>query len=415
MWNRSTTSLMLGSALASFGAWIDFLAIMSLAAYVHQVNAWGMALVSALMLVPSMAIGARVGRWIDQHNPRTILVASLVLRTALTALLWWASSLVVLCVLVAARAVATVALEPASNALVARRVPHEWVPRYFGALGVWRNASKIAAPALGAVLASRWGEGAAIGASVAMTLLAAAAILCTGPNAVVAAPTTDHPTGNVGAIPSADHEINTPLLQQLLWTATLYAFMVFLLNHQLAVLLRNAGFDKALLGVLMSCSGAGGIVAAAWLTRRGPPTSANAHPMRATTWSVLATALCFIAIGLAFMLPAQLAPLAICGLFFCTGVFASVEAIRANTVVVQAFPAAVGEVTGRLQSLQSSAMLIAPWLAALAIPHVSASMLFIGDGATAFVAVLLVAVFFQRRRVTSPQAPPPSSRSRGGL
>jgi MFS family permease len=405
MWNRSTTSLMLGSALASFGAWIDFLAIMSLAAYVHQVNAYGMALVSALMLVPSMAIGTWAGRWIDQRDPLMVLVASLLLRTGLTAMLWWASSLAVLCVLVAARAAATVAIEPASNALVARRVARENVPRYFGALGIWRNASKIAAPTLGALMASRWGEGTAIAASVVMTLLAVAAFSLMGPGAVAQAvgPTTQVPTDAALAEPRT---ANTALLHQLLWTATLYAFMVFLLNHQLPVLLRNAGFDKALLGILMSCSGAGGLAAATWLARQGAPTHANTDPMRATVWSVLATAVCFVAIGLAFMLPVQFAPWVISALFVCTGVFASVEAIRANTVVVQGFPAAVGEVTGRLQSLQSGAMLIAPWLAALAMPYLSTSTLFIVDGGIAFVAVLVVTLLFRQRRVTSLRGPP---------
>ena len=82
-------------------------------------------------------------------------------------------------------------------------------------------------------------------------------------------------------------------------------------------------------------------------------------------------------------------------IFFCTGIFASIEAIRSNTVVVQQFPDQVGEVSGRIQSYTSAAMLGAPWLAAVVIPHVSLPLLLIGDGVLGFIALALVAGRFR--------------------
>ena len=49
MWQRSTVGLMAGSILAGFGGWIDFLAILTLAAYEYRADAFLMALISAAL------------------------------------------------------------------------------------------------------------------------------------------------------------------------------------------------------------------------------------------------------------------------------------------------------------------------------------------------------------------------------
>ena len=392
-WNRATLGLIAGSTLAGAGAWIDLLAILTLAAYEYRANAFLMAFISALFLVPSMLLAPRVGRWIDRTRPEPVLLASLVLRAGATALLLLGPSIPLFCMLVAVRSALTIPTEPASNALVTRLVRRDDVPRYFGVLGVLRNASKIAAPTIGAAIASRYGEAHAIGLSVAMTLAAAVLMFF----ALRRPPMVDAmaPSPDSAPPPAAVPMKNGPLLNQLLWTVTIYAFMVFVINNQLPVLLRNAGFDKALLGVLVSCSGAGGILAAAVMSRRGAAAAGN-DPMRATVLSVLATSGCFIALGLAFALPVAVASYVAGVLFFCTGVFASVEAIRSSTVVVQEFPDAVGEVTSTVQARQSGAMLIAPWIAALVIPHVSMSTLFLVDGGFGLLALILATLVFRR-------------------
>jgi MFS family permease len=396
VWNRATLGLVAGSTLAGAGAWIDFLAILTLAAYEHGANAFLMAFISALFLLPSMVLAPRVGRWIDRTKPEAILTGSLLLRCSATALLLLDPSIPLFCVLVAVRSTLTIPTEPASNALVTRLVRRDDVPRYFGVLGVLRNASKIAAPTIGAAIASRYGEAHAIGVSVAMTLAAVAllffALRGAAPVDAASSPSDAAAMPASAALPT----MNRSLLGQLLWTVTIYAFMVFLVNNQLPVLLRNAGFDRALLGVLVSCSGAGGILAAAFMSRRGAAAALGADPMRATIVSVLATAACFILLGLAFSLPVSLASTVAGGLFFCTGVFASIEAIRSSTVVVQHFPGAVGEVTATLNAWQSGAVLVAPWIAALVIPHVTMSTLFLADGGIALAVLIAATLGFRR-------------------
>jgi MFS family permease len=379
-----TASLLAASTLAGFGAWIDFLVILAMAAYAYHADGFVMALVSALFLVPSMLLGPWLGRRIDRGDPGRVLVAGLALRAAATALLALQPSLPLFCFGVALRSAFSVAVDPAFNVAVGRVVARDAVPRYFGTLGLMRNGSKIGAPVLGTSLASAFGDAAALALAVALTLLALPlAWACTrGAGAGAAAPRTHVPQRGAAA--------RSALLMRLLATVTVFAFVVFFINNQLPVLLRDAGFDKALLGVLVSCSGAGGIVAAMYLARAGNAAVRARDPMTATTLAVIAVALCFVALGFAFRLPPAAAPFVAGPLFFCTGVFASVEAIRSNTVIVQHFEGRAGEVSARVQAWSSAAMLAAPWAAALLIPRLTLPALMILDGAVG--AALVVGV-----------------------
>jgi MFS family permease len=409
MWNRTSVGLIAGSALAGFGAWVDFLAILTLASYEYHANAYLMALISALLLVPGMLLARRAGRLIDRSNPWPILLTSLALRSGVTVLMVMSPSVLVFCALVALRSVFTLPTEPASNVLVNRLIVREDVPRYFGTVGLLRSISKIAAPAIGALIASRLGEGYAIFMSAFMTL---AAILVLGwtwaqSPALRAAEAMVAGTGagNSQAIeepPLADMSARARLLRQLTSTVTIYAFMLFVINNQLPVLLRDGGFDKALLGLLVSFAAAGGIVAGTYISRK--KMTSSSHPMRATVISVLLTSTCFIGLGLAFTLPVHIAQYPACALFFCTGILGSIEAMRSNTVIVQEFPGSVGTVTATVQFYQSAAMLIAPWLAAIAIPYLSISTLFVIDGGLALVSLAVVTLAFNKMgvRATSP-------------
>lgn len=397
MWQRRSTSLLAGSALAGFGAWIDFLAILTLAAYEHQANAFLMAFISALFLVPGLLLSTHAGRWIDRGRPLRILAGSLALRAAATGLLLASPSVPVFCLLVGLRSVFTVPTDLAGNVLVRSVVATADVPRYFGMLGVLRNLSKIAAPALGAGLASRFGEASALGASVAMTAVAVLILTAgVGPLKPVdassdAAPAPAKSDAAAAVIAGEAAPVRTTLIQ----TMTVFSFMVFALNNQLPLLLQQSGFDKAVLGILVSCSGAGGVLAAAWLARSGSAKQPS-DPLRATLAAALACAACFVLLGFAFRLPAAAATVCAALLFACTGVAGSVLAIRSNTAVVTHFPRSVGATSAALQAWQSGAMLVAPWVSALAVPYLSLSSLLWLDGSLAVGALCIVAALKRR-------------------
>jgi len=403
MWNRASLGLILGSALAGFSFWIDFLAILTLAAYEYKASPFVMASISAILLIPSMLAGPAIGRWLDRAHPAPILLCALVLRASATMLLLAGFPLPFFCALLAVRSLVAVPVEPANNVIVSRTVSKDDVPRYFGTLGLLRNASKIVAPTIGTAIASVFGERVSIGLSVALTAgaLVSLTVALRRDGRWMGGPIERaQPHAKVGKDPSnpaaaAGHS-KRPLLQQLLWTVTTYAFMVFLINNQLPVMLSGAGFDKALLGVLVSCSGAGGILTATYLSRKRQ--HGTGDPMRATVVSVMAIAVCFVALGGTFLVAGTAAPYLAGALFFLTGMFSSVEAIRANVVVVQQFPEAVGAVTAKVGSFQSAAMLVAPWVAAGLLPFVSMSGLFLLDGGIGLVVLIAISGVAYRGR-----------------
>ncbi|MDR7927421.1 MFS transporter [Acidithiobacillus thiooxidans] len=391
LWSRAVIGLFIGSALANFSVWIDFLVILTLTSYIYHASAFLMAFVSALILGPSVFLGPRLGRLVDAaNNPSWMLISSLVLRGSTTAFLLFMPSFPLFCLIVFFRSVMALPEYPASNALTAQIISPSDVPRYFGLLGLLRGASKIGAPTLGVVLASIYGVALAIQISIGMTLFASVTIIFafykklhifTNKNKYF----ENHKEKNIKELKSdknvSDYK-NISLMKMLLWTVTTYSFMVFFINNQLPVLLRNAGFNMILLGVLVSSSGAGGIFAASYLSRRRRSKQSDTmNPMRATIVSVNAIAFCFVALGGAFMLPLSIAPYVAAILFFCTGIFSTTEAIRANVVVVQGFPKNAGEITAKLSAFRNFAMLIAPWFSAIFMHYdLSISVLFIVDG-----------------------------------
>jgi len=399
MWTRRTIGLISGSTLAGFGGWIDLLAILTLAAYEYHAGAFVMAFISASFLVPGMLLAPKIGKWIDRGHADSILIWSLLARCVATALLLFTPALPIFCLIVALRSTLTIPTEPASNVLVTKLVKREDVPQYFGILGVLRNISKITAPTIGAAIASRFGEADSLYLSIAMTLVAVGCISfgmggSKHANAAAALPIDPPEAASDKSPESKPSQRPSALLIQLTWTVTLFVFMVFFINNQLPVLLRNGGFDKALLGILVSCSGAGGILSATYMSRRKLAMSAD--PMRATVVAVYAIAAAFVGLGLAFLLPPKIAVYFAGVLFFCTGVFSAIEAIRSNTVVVQHFPSRVGAVSATIQAYQNTAMLAAPWLAALVLPYLSMSSMFVADGLLALVGLTIVSIRFGR-------------------
>lgn len=404
MWNKLTIGLLTGSALSSFSVWIDFLVILTLTSYTYHANAFLMAFVSALILGPSVFLGQSIGRLVDSHNNHPlVLIWSLVLRSLITMLILLKPSFLFFCLIVFIRSVISLPENPASNVISTQILPPRDVSRYFGLLGLLRSASKIAAPTLGVLIASSYGESTAIKISISMTLLASASIVYTFhkyKHHDAHKSKNNHKekeaVPSLNKIPYSEEskKTNHRTLKQLLWTVTTYSFMVFFINNQLPVLLRNSGYTMVLLGVLVTASGSGGILAASYLSRKHLSKYTDTmNPLQATIVSVIVIALCFVALGFTFMLPSSIAPYVATFLFFCTGIFSATEAIRANVVVVQEFPNNAGEVTAKIGSFRSIAMLIAPWIAAIFISHmVSMPLLFIIDGGVGLVILVGITI-----------------------
>jgi MFS family permease len=143
--------LLAGDGFSAFGSWIDFLAILTLAAYQFHVSAYEMAIVSAAGLLPGMLLSPAIGRWCDKGNPKRLLMASIALRVFATAAIIFCHDFSLFLGLVALRSVFATVAPPAINVMAVRVVASESLARFYSLLNVLNNSAKVLAPAIGTV------------------------------------------------------------------------------------------------------------------------------------------------------------------------------------------------------------------------------------------------------------------------
>ena len=376
--NRNAFRVLAGDGFSAFGAWIDFLAILTLAAWQFQVSPLQMAAVSAAGLLPGILAGPALGRWCDKGDTRQILQGSIALRLLATGAILFCQDYLLFVLLVGLRSVFASVAAPAINVLAMRVTGLDERPRFYALLNVINNSAKVLAPALGAVSSSLASEAVALTLSAACS--AAALLAFAGVRVTAAAPSADEaaqgspPRLTATATAAA---ASTATLLPLLWVAATCAFFVFMVNNLVPLVLKQAGFDKSLLGVLVSASGAGNILSGLWLARRAAA-SAAAGRLSEMLVPALCQAAGFAAIALLLGLrPAELAlPLMLPLMFFAIGIFSARLAIAMNVHVATHHGARAGQVWGVVGSWQSAMILLAPLLGAVVLDRWGPAALF---------------------------------------
>ncbi len=378
--NRNAFRVLAGDGFSAFGAWIDFLAILTLAAWQFQVSPLQMAAVSAAGLLPGILAGPALGRWCDKGDTRQILQGSIALRLLATGAILFCQDYLLFVLLVGLRSVFASVAAPAINVLAMRVTGLDERPRFYALLNVINNSAKVLAPALGAVSSSLASEAVALTLSAACS--AAALLAFAGVRVTAAAPSADEaapvsPPRLTAAAASAS--ASTATLLPLLWVAATCAFFVFMVNNLVPLVLKQAGFDKSLLGVLVSASGAGNILSGLWLARRAAA-SAAAGRLSEMLVPALCQAAGFAAIALLLGLrPSELAlplPLMLPLMFFAIGIFSARLAIAMSVHVATHHGTRVGQVWGVVGSWQSAMILLAPLLGAVVLDRWGPAALF---------------------------------------
>ena len=376
-----------GDGFSAFGAWIDFLAILTLAAWQFQVSPLQMAAVSAAGLLPGILAGPALGRWCDQGDTRRILQGSIALRLLATGAILFCQDYLLFVLLVGLRSVFASVAAPAINVLALRVTAPAERPRFYAVLNVINNSAKVLAPALGTVSSSLASEAVALMLSAVCS--AAALVAFSGLSvAAVAAAADGAPQGSPP--PSA---VQATSLLPLLWVAATCAFFVFMVNNLVPLVLQRSGFDKSLLGVLVSCSGAGNFFSGLWLARRAAASSGDSAAAGRLA-EMLVPALCqaagFAAIALLlWQRPAGL-PLILPLMFFTIGIFSARLAIAMNVHVATHHAARAGRVWGVVGSWQSAMILLAPLLGAVVLDLWGPATLFAFAAGSALVSFALL-------------------------
>jgi MFS family permease len=408
--------LLLADGLAMFGNWIDFLAILLLAAYQQQVSASFMALLSATLVLPGMLVSPWLGRCCDRGWAGPGLLASLLGRTALTLALIaliaqpsWAWLLA----LAAGRSVLGAMTAPAVQVLAVQLTPAEQRNTFYAQLSMVGSAAKVLAPLIGAGLASRFGEATALWASVACALAAASVLW-----PVLSAVRQRRVEASKRTTPGPESEPAPPQarlfsLLPLLSLAAGFAAAAFMAGNLLPLVLQRQGLDKALLGSLVASGGVGNLLAGLLISRSGLAARLRGHE-GAVLVPMLAQMFCFglFAAVLLVAPPAQwvwLLPAA----FFCSGLCSASFAITLNIYMSRRHGQAMGQATAVMQAAQQMMVLLAPLSGAWVLDRYGGAALFAAAAllGTSWALLHASAGLIVRRRggLACPAAVPPLS------
>lgn len=385
MQNKHNGPLLLaGDGFSAFGTWIDFLAILTLAAYQFNVSPYEMAIVSAAGLLPGILMSSTIGKLCDRGDPKKLLLLSIVGRVAATAAILFCDAFLPFLALVAFRSVFANVAPPAINVLAVRSVETTHLTKFYSILNILNNSAKVLAPAIGTISSSLSSETVAL---VMSLIFSSASFIAFS---FIAVP-VNKSCSQEGPQPT---EVKRAIsVIPLVWIAATYAFFVFMVNNLVPLILQKSGFDKSLLGVLVSCSGAGNILSGLWLAKKSESISMKGE-MSELTLPAMLQAFGFGAIGVLIWRYHDKGVILLPLIFFVIGTFSARYAIALNVHISKHYIDSVGSVSGTLQAWQNSMLLIAPMIGAVVLDRMGVPALFAFAAGSA---VISFSVFFVLR------------------
>ncbi|WP_323834976.1 MFS transporter [Photorhabdus africana] len=354
--NIKLKNILFGYCTSSLGSWIDFITILTLSAYQFNASPYEMAVISALSLLPGIILTKNLGQLLESGSVILILILSLLLRIGATVGIILSQSIEIFIIFVALRSVFNSVMQPAINVLSIQMLKGENSTKFYSLMNMINNISKLIVPILGAVSSSVIGERAILLVSIGFTSISLLSFLLHHKNSEISIDKENLekilPEGNL-----SKKKPNTML--PLLWCVATYFFFVFMLNNQMAIILMYLQFDKAALGMLMSCSAAGNILSGIMTAKfsiKYPITGKLSELMIPGA----STAVGFGLIGITLNLPQSFSLYILLLVFFSVGIFSARFAIASNVFVSLNYSQFSGIASVRLQSIQNISILIAP-------------------------------------------------------
>ncbi|OUS76450.1 hypothetical protein B1748_12265 [Paenibacillus sp. MY03] len=257
---RGFRRLWTGQTLSDLANWLDFVAISTLIVY-----AWGhgpaeMALYSACVGLPWVVIGPWASVRVRRFRGKTILILCDALRAVIVFVMVWADSLPVLLALVFLKMSVSSVFDPVRQQAVKGLVGAERLAQATSLSGISANLTKIVGPMLGGISALWLGQAApfVIGASL---YALSAAMLAGLPRWGTEARRAER--GRGGALRQAiAHLKGRPLLRAgMVYMGLTYA-LIFVYDNLFAVLAKDAGLREEGFALLIGCVGAGSVAGA---------------------------------------------------------------------------------------------------------------------------------------------------------
>jgi MFS family permease len=264
--DRAQRRLLLGGAPTDFADWLDYVAIIAVIVYVWQHGPFELALFAVATTLPYVAVAPFLATWVDRTDLKRVLIVSNILRAAATFLLALAPNIWVLLALVMLRSLADSAFNPARQAaLQSITTPPQLAAANALHAGIGQTA-KVVGPAIGGALMLIL---PAQGVFIFNGLLSALAVLGFALASIPPRPPVaeEHPTlwSQFGA-GFAEFRKTRLMLAVLVFVAAAH-FTFFLYDTQIALLAEQLGYSATELGLTVTASGIGGVLAAAYAGR----------------------------------------------------------------------------------------------------------------------------------------------------
>jgi hypothetical protein len=382
--NRRFMAFIAGSFLASFGGWINFLTILSIATWRFSATPFDLVLLSAALLLPSVLLTRVIERVVSRYPSSAVIVIALGATFCTTAALMHAGGLAVFLGVVGLKSAALGFVDPAEMRFVCDTLKDKQQADAFRLLSLAQSIAKIAAPAAGAAYAAWAGNNHTMQISMILIAAAMGLILLSASWRVAANPDSAKPA-------AAKTRLTGPLLP-LLCCMTLTVAMSAAINNQFPLMLRERGFDVSVLGLLVSCAALGGVGGSLLPVR----SQADQPGFGSVFVPAAMSAGVFIVIGLIFRLPLHCAHFLLAGAFLATGLIGARLRIRARMYLAGHFPSNVAGASAALQSGTMLAQFLAPCGGAVLTTWLQASDVFVVLGVTTALGLGTAAILFRR-------------------
>jgi predicted MFS family arabinose efflux permease len=389
--NRRFYSFLTGSFFASFGGWINFLAILNIATYRFDATPFDLVILSAALLVPPILLTRTISQVCSRYASTRVLVVALTLTLGTTAALLWVGNFVAFLLIVALKSAALGFTDPSETLYVTTCVDEAQQSRAFRLLSLAQSVAKICAPAAGGIVGAWAGDNHTMLASI--VLIAAAIIL------MLASASNGKAASSVLAAPDEQAVQRAPFsgpIVPLLVCVGIYFALAAAVNNQFPLMLKNHGFDKSVLGIVVSCSALGGVLGSLLPMGR----NAQQAGLGALLAPAFVTCAVFIAIGGIFRMPLHPAGLMLAIAFFATGLVGARFRVESRLFIARRLADQVAGASAALQSAGMFMQFIAPCFGAVLTSLLSTSDVFVTLGAVAMACLAGVGVCFGKPQDT---------------
>ena len=389
--NRRFYSFLTGSFFASFGGWINFLAILNIATYRFDATPFDLVILSAALLVPPILLTRTISPVCRRYASTQVLVVALTVTLGTTAALLWVGNFVAFLLIVALKSAALGFTDPSETLYVTTSVDEAQQSRAFRLLSLAQSVAKICAPAAGGIVGAWAGDNHTMLASI--VLIAAAIIL------MLASASNGKAASSVLAAPDEQAVQRAPFsgpIVPLLLCVGIYFALAAAVNNQFPLMLKNHGFDKSVLGIVVSCSALGGVLGSLLPMGR----NAQQAGLGALLAPAFVTCAVFIAIGGIFRMPLHPAGLMLAIAFFATGLVGARFRVESRLFIARRLADQVAGASAALQSAGMFMQFIAPCFGAVLTSLLSTSDVFVTLGAVAMACLAGVGVCFGKPQDT---------------